>query len=347
MLAVFASFPASNALGHQQVLLAFSTFADETTHNANEHKKFLEHVLMRYKKSWVNVAALIGDNVSVNQKLATDLYKRLIGCASHRYNLAIKDMINSHDAVFKIVNKLMGKLRYGLLAARLRKEAPLAAVQMNDTRWSSAFSMLKRYIELREILPRLNDATVDALMPTAPQNREIDGLFRMMVELEEIQLDLQHEQCTLLSTRDNFDVLLSRHPEMAGRLNADARIVHSPEFERAVVLIQDGRESTLSASEAASVAFMRKASDADSDVGEQTLLQSARKKRKLRDATAARNYLDTRFLLPTSNICERFFSKARNAIGDNRKSLSTENIGAQLFLHCNMHLWNILDVNSL
>lgn len=237
----------------------------------------------------VDVIALVRDNVLVNQKLAMDVYKPLIGCTSHGFNLAIKDMINTHDDVFKTMNKLIGKLKYRLLAACLRNESPLAAMQMNETGRSSAFAMLKRYLELRDVLPRLNDASFDALMPSTAQNHEIDDPVRMRVELEEIQLDFQSEECSMLSSGDNFDVVLSQHPGIARHLNKDARIVHITDFEHAVFLIEASQKSLLSMSEAASVACMSRISEAKNDCGKQTLMESAREKRKLRDATAMCN----------------------------------------------------------
>ena len=122
-------------------------------------------------------------------------------------------------------------------------------------------------MQLRDVLARRNETTVDALLLATSQNRETDGLVCMMVDLVKIQLDPEIKNCTMLSTREKFDVFLSRHAEMAGHLNADARIVHSSEFERSVVLIQAGKESALSISEAASVACMRKTSEVDSDGG--------------------------------------------------------------------------------
>ncbi len=69
------------------------------------------------------------------------------------------------------------------------------------------------------------------------------------------------------------------------------------------------------------------------------------KKRKIDVATSA--YIDLRFLLPTSNICERLFSKAGQALCKRRKGTSPVGFEQQLFLHVNFEVWDISDVNAI
>ncbi len=42
-------------------------------------------------------------------------------------------------------------------------------------------------------------------------------------------------------------------------------------------------------------------------------------------------YIDTRFLLPTSNICERLFLVAGHALGERRKYFTTLHFEEQMF----------------
>jgi hypothetical protein len=51
-------------------------------------------------------------------------------------------------------------------------------------------------------------------------------------------------------------------------------------------------------------------------------------------------YIDLRFIPPTSNICERFFSAAGRCYNDLRKSLENSSLEVQLFLHINRDLWD-------
>lgn len=350
LVAVFASYPHDNANGYEKLLLSFTTFENETTHNADEHQRYMQHVLSEYNKTLSSVVALVGDNASVNTSLADKLCLPFVGCASHRLNLAIKDKIKEQKHLFDKIQRLMVKLKYGLLAAHLRKLTPYCALLMNETRWSSAYQMMKRYVLLRSFIASLDDAVVDALLPSPGEERQIDAVLRDMKNLEGIQVDLQTDEMTLLDVRDSFDEVLDKFPQMRDRLKEDARIVHNPTFEAAVCRIQAGREDDLNDEQRAAVAHLRKpASAGESSVAgeEEALRERARKRRKMREMRTFERYIDTRFILPTSNLCERLFSVAKNAVGERRQCLRTESLEAQIFLRCNMHLWNVFDVNAL
>ncbi len=77
-----------------------------------------------------------------------------------------------------------------------------------------------------------------------------------------------------------------------------------------------------------------------------SLAERAIKKRRM-VKNASNGYMDTRFILPTSNICTRLFSKAGYALHDRRKGILPCNFQMQIFLHVNHSLWNISDVRSI
>ena len=54
-------------------------------------------------------------------------------------------------------------------------------------------------------------------------------------------------------------------------------------------------------------------------------------------------YMDLRFVTPTSNMRERFFSISGYDLDDRRRGISTANFEKQIFLHVNSHLWGIDD----
>ena len=58
-------------------------------------------------------------------------------------------------------------------------------------------------------------------------------------------------------------------------------------------------------------------------------------------------YLDLRFIVPTSNLCERFFSVAGYALDDRRKRLLPSNLESQLFLNQNARLWGVEEVHNM
>ncbi len=64
-----------------------------------------------------------------------------------------------------------------------------------------------------------------------------------------------------------------------------------------------------------------------------------------RDLDAA--YIDTQFILPTCDVCERLFSKVGHALSNRRKRILPSNFEKQIFLHLNRDLWRVQGVKSL
>ncbi len=57
-------------------------------------------------------------------------------------------------------------------------------------------------------------------------------------------------------------------------------------------------------------------------------------------------YMDLRFVVPTSNMCERVFSISEYALDDRRRGNIPANFELQIFLHANLHVWGIDDVSE-
>jgi hypothetical protein len=64
----------------------------------------------RISKTNEAIKAIIGNNCSTNQLLATTLGVPLIGCQSHIFNLAVNEYLNHYDDVVQIIHVVMGKL---------------------------------------------------------------------------------------------------------------------------------------------------------------------------------------------------------------------------------------------
>ena len=67
-------------------------------------------------------------------------------------------------------------------------------------------------------------------------------------------------------------------------------------------------------------------------------------KRRRKNTESINNYMYVRFVLPTSNVCERLFSTAGFSQSDRRGRVPPMNFEEQIFLHINSNLWNIQDV---
>ena len=78
----------------------------------------------------------------------------MIGCFSRKLNLAVKKHIenSAEKGAVDAVHNLMVERRKLKNATRLRKLGVNAAMPDNDTRWSSIYEMLKRYLEIVEVV---------------------------------------------------------------------------------------------------------------------------------------------------------------------------------------------------
>ena len=85
---------------------------------------------------WLIMALLISKHMTVQGKKP---YRTYIN--------ALREALDQIYLLMKKLSTIKG-------AARLAKPSPLAAVQRNDTRWSSSFEMLRRFFELESVLDR-------------------------------------------------------------------------------------------------------------------------------------------------------------------------------------------------
>ena len=118
---------------------------------------------------------LVADNAAVNTRLADLLVIPMIGCASHRFNLACKKYLESSEVVLQKIQFLMTTLRQVKQAGKLRTKTDLNPIIRNVTRWSSTFEMVKRFLRLLEFI----DTTDEALTGNLPTPLEIIALGRI------------------------------------------------------------------------------------------------------------------------------------------------------------------------
>jgi hypothetical protein len=129
-------------------LLSFSPLINEESHDADTHIELLKATLSLYKKEVSDVLFLSGDNCSTNKSISNKLGVPLLGCSSHRLNLAVQKYLVQFDDVIAGVQKLMVELRKTLNRAKLKSFTKLKPLLRNETRWSSTHAMIKRFGEL-------------------------------------------------------------------------------------------------------------------------------------------------------------------------------------------------------
>ncbi|KAG6611299.1 uncharacterized protein IUM83_12706 [Phytophthora cinnamomi] len=89
--------------------------------SAQGHLEFLATMLPRDDCVQLEQCCfLVADNCSVNCRLATIMGVALVGCASHRLNLAVQEDMASHEEDLAAVQALMIKLRTLTQSAKLR-----------------------------------------------------------------------------------------------------------------------------------------------------------------------------------------------------------------------------------
>jgi hypothetical protein len=271
----------------------------------------------------------------------------MIGCASHRFNLACKKYLESREGVLQKIQALMTTLRQIKQAGKLRNKTDLEPVSRNTTRWSSTYEMVKRFFRLLEFI----DATDEDLAANMPTPLEMIDLKEIMKDLEQFQtttLLLQDSQRNLAEFRNIFEEMLKYYPSMEYHLSKDGKIVHSPEFENAIVKVIEDELNTLNTSEKESLEPLRKSNNAAVEHspiihGTQIAIQALKKKK----INVQNEYIDMSFIPPTSNIVERLFSAARLVLTDYRKSMSPYTFECVMFLKINRKLWDSSLVRSV
>ena len=352
-MGVTAAFTNPKTKAYCEVLLSMEPLLANgvITLTARVHQEHIEATLSLYGKDVDNVLCLVGDNCSVNQKVATDMDLPLLGCAAHKMNLAVRSWISAQPGfpeAIKTVSTLMKKARTAKNSARLRQLTNLKAIKENDTRWSSTFNMLSRYLRLKEELSAV-DALVDFL-PGPPEHRIIQTCFTQLEKFNIIMLDLQSAALSFVEARLFFDLILVDHPELATHLSASAPIVQDSTFETAVIKLHS--ELPLNALEKRAVAHMLVANATNNPVEDNTesrrqlsYLQKVRdqvKRRKLNSSEPVRSqYISLDSLPGTSVSLERLFSAAKLFLTPGRSRTSPVLFEALLFLKHNRIFWDV------
>jgi hypothetical protein len=325
---------------------------EEPTFGSSNHIIHIGDSLTKYGRSIFDALAIIGDNCNVNKCIAKRLKIPLIGCRSHIFNLAVNAHIDVNKVTINKVNTLMSKLKDLNNHAKLLQLSPLDPVNQNTTRWSSTYSMLKRFFVLEPVLQQIE--SIAEFLPHASEIEELQTVMAQLDDLNTVTVALQSATMNIPESREIFDEVLSRYSSMDKYLAPDEDIIHSPIFDNAVVKVMKGREDELNNDEAVALIdfLIPPVSNEDEQSNTNNVLSSftimeyvAAKRQKLADgAYKVSKYIDLRFLLSTSNFVERLFSLAKITLTDHRTSMSNNTFDALLFLQKNRSYWSVPDV---
>lgn len=133
----------------------------------------------------------------------------------------------------------MDKLRTSLTLTKIQRLTPLKPKVKNEKRWSFTYQMINWQVELRYYVRGMNCDDFDDLCMSQSSKRQIDQLLSHLHELDEEAQKLEKPDTTIRCARAYFDTVLEEYRSPHERFDPDARIVHDPDFESAVVKIQD------------------------------------------------------------------------------------------------------------
>lgn len=328
-------------------LLTIAPPLDETRYDAESQKAFIEDVLEVFGKDKSSLLFMVGDNAPVNKRIADLLEIPIIGCASHRFNLACKRFLEPHEPLLRNINNLMILLRSIKKAGVLRQKTEKEPVKRNVTRWSSTFEMLSRFFELLPHLDQTDDEITDSL-PSRQDTRVLQSLFEELKELEAVTKKLQCENLTLSDVRTLFDFVLDKYPSMDHYLASDSKFIFFPAFELGLVKIIEEDYDAMTADEKLAVSsflkmnMIQESQDSDASC---SIVERAMKAKK-RKATP-NLYVEVKYIPPTSNAAERLFSHARSVLTDYRKSMTPYHFECVMFLKANRSYWDIATVAEI
>jgi hypothetical protein len=281
-------------------------------------------------------------------------------------NLAMKGVFQAHKNVFESLETIMTALRSGnnpgiLEAVQTKHGKKLlhpAASTILKPRWNAKFKLVKRYLEMHEYL---NDEALEIVGITRLRPAQLTLLkriFNMLKDMEALSINLQKSEMTMLDIRVRFDLLISEYgstyPSLEQYLGAEASIVQSMHFENAIVKLQTGvmAEAALLDDEKATVVKylidQNIRNDQDVERADDIIVRAEAKvkRQKLEYQGRPSAYHKVLHVLPTSNIAERLFSRAKLVLHDRRKNLTFSHFEMLLFLWLNRDLWDVKTVQK-
>lgn len=218
-IAIFATWTDDN--GYVKTYLLCCGVQDElpedeenTDFTAESIGDYISDELNLVGKGFQNLQFISGDNCSVNKKLCaliSSLIRRpcpLLGCASHRLNLAVKLYLVPHADLIAKGQNVMTQLRTLKNRSMLRRVSRYAPKLAQDTRWGSTFTMLQRYMVLE---PNFRECAFDDELKQSFLKRNEKNITNDILEdlekFESVSMQLQSESngLNLAGVRVLFD----------------------------------------------------------------------------------------------------------------------------------------------
>ena len=214
-----------------------------------------------------STAFLVGDNASVNKALADKICVPLLGCDSHRLNLAVRKYIKDQgytEDISKVI-ALMQKLGTLKKSGHVRKSTDL---DQRRKMTQDGLPCMKCYFQLLSFIVT-SDKELAECLPSAAKNLKLEECLKVMKDFTSVSLKLQNEQFSKMESPTLFDALAAKYPGLEKYLGRSS-IVHSPDFENALYKQQcqqalESHEEVVSVKAFSDVVTPISDSDLDSD----------------------------------------------------------------------------------
>ncbi|OWY94204.1 hypothetical protein PHMEG_00036136, partial [Phytophthora megakarya] len=272
---------------------------------------------------------MVGDNCSANQCIGRRVGAiPLIRCASHWFALAMRDFMQSEEGLLDKAHKFMKKLSTVMGRSLLLSYTNLAPVMPNDTRWSSTHAMLQRYSKVEPFLGSFDAGTVsvydlEPMLLSRSETLRITSLIKDLDNFESVTKTLHRSTLTCRQHAVSLTMLSLIWPPL-----------QHPALESGLIKIQRGQALTAAERTACSVFRVEDTTNPEEervDAPSSSFVAQAFKRRKTTKRSA---YVDVGYVPPTSNECERLFSRAKLIFSDIRKRMDRVTLKTLVFLHC-------------
>ncbi|KAE9046065.1 hypothetical protein PR002_g1893 [Phytophthora rubi] len=330
----------------EKFLLVFSPFVDEADMGADSLIDLLDYAMDVYGLTLDLLMFYVCDHASVNGALSSRTDVPMIGCASHRLQLAVRWLLEpeANQRVIQKVHDLMTRLSTLKHRHALRQAGALMPVVNNTTRWSSTYDMIDRYFDIAELIDNSNPKLLDVLL-TPREEVKLKVIFDWMKNFESVSKRLQaggvgEKEASLLDVRRLFDAVIKDFPITAKYLSATAStVVKSPHFEAGVVKVLSGKERKLKPSEITALSRLENYNNGGEVNNDEPLSFAERVLRQSTTQPPSR-YIDLRWIPSTSNEVERLFSRAGLVFSVYRRAMHPTTLETLLFLVYNRDLWD-------
>eukprot|EP01038_Epipyxis_sp_PR26KG_P007280 gene7280-9922_t len=362
----------------RRVLLSIMPPIYESDHSAWSHSESIKSTLEWYGKTTECVLYVVSDNCATMRCMTRDhLLVPFIGCYAHKLNLAIKFWLGIHIAdksspayasrsedqkdrerLVSIVHDVCVAARNVLSSARQREvmgDDFVSIILDQETRWTSVFSMIKRFVRIEGDLWASRDRTVTSKMPDNRDLAKIKELLKLLESLNKYMVKIQERDINLADARGLFDSVLTAFPSMQNYLGDDAALIVDENFDNGVVKVLNGNQTSLTIAETEAIKRFKivvphpnninaAADQADVDDGDllnpNKVLEESRKRQKLGRNSSEVYDIDAMSLIPaTSCGAERLFSSCGIVQGKLHCAMTSKTFECRMILHQNDSYW--------